>query len=176
MLGLRPNKLNPFVSPIYFFDKNSLAVPWTSCFTIDFVWQHQHGWRYDLILGHCLWFFRSVSSFSQVYDMYNIISWYFQRSKANFQDSCLKDKWPVLYWTGGHGGKCTGDKKHCCFHWEHNHGLNSDLKQRWYVYWTVKGSILNFRIILFHSFWFFSKLRFLPCPPERCYTGHILQF
>ena len=32
------------------------------------------------------------------------------------------------------------DVKHFCFHWELNHGLNLDLKQR-YVYETVKGSI-----------------------------------
>ena len=56
----------------------------------------------------------------------------------------------------GTWGKCKGDKKHCCFHWELNYGLNSGLKQRYYVYWTIS----NFRIIPFHSFSFFSKFRF----------------
>ena len=56
--------------------------------------------------------------------------------------------WPVLYRTGGHGGDCTKDKKHCCFHWELNHGLNSGLKQRWYVYGTIEGDISIFLIIV----------------------------
>ena len=30
----------------------------------------------------------------------------------------------------GTWGKCKGDKKHCCFHWELIYGLNSGLKQR----------------------------------------------
>ena len=47
------------------------------------------------------------------------------------------------------GGGYNRDKKHCCFHLELNYGLNTDLKQRKYVYGTIKGSILNFRIIFF---------------------------
>ena len=39
------------------------------------------------------------------------------------------------------------------------------LKQRWYVYGTIKGSFSNFRIIFFfHSVSFFSKLRFPHVP------------
>ena len=60
---------------------------------------------------------------------------------------------------------CNRDKKHCCFHWELNYGLNTGLKQSWYVYGTIKGSISSFRIIFFHPFSFFSRLRFPPCPP-----------
>ena len=73
------------------------------------------------------------------------------------------------------GNECTGDKKHCYFHWELDYGLNLGLKQRRYVYWTVKGSTLNFWIILFHSFSFFLKLRFSPCPPVRYYTGQMFK-
>ena len=40
---------------------------------------------------------------------------------------------------GDIGGKCKGDKKHCCFHWEFIIGLNFGLKQRWYVFLTIKG-------------------------------------
>ena len=43
------------------------------------------------------------------------------------------------------------------FIWELHHGLNSGLKQRLYVYWTIKSSISHFRFILFHSFPFFSN-------------------
>ena len=34
-------------------------------------------------------------------------------------------------------GTCKRDKKHCCFHWELNYGLNSNLEQREYVYGTM---------------------------------------
>ena len=40
--------------------------------------------------------------------------------------------------TGEIGGECNEDKKHCCFHWELNHELSSGLKQRKYVYETIK--------------------------------------
>ena len=38
----------------------------------------------------------------------------------------------------------------------------------------VVYGISNFRIILFHSFSFFSKLRFPPCPTVRYYTGPVI--
>ena len=37
--------------------------------------------------------------------------------------------WPELYQTGGHGGGCNGDKKHCCFHSELKYEVNLCLKQ-----------------------------------------------
>ena len=71
----------------------------------------------------------------------------------------------------GTRGGYNRDKKHCCFHLELNYGLNTDLKQRKSVYGTIKGSILNFRIIFFfHSF---SFIRFPPRPPVQYYTGQL---
>ena len=74
----------------------------------------------------------------------------------------------------GTWGKCKGDKKHRCFHWELNYGLNLGLKQRWYVYWTIKGSISNFRIIVFHSFSFLLKIK-IPHVPRFDITRVICQ-
>ena len=50
------------------------------------------------------------------------------------------------------GGVCNRDKKYCYFYLELNYGLNTGLKQRKYVCDTIKGSISNFRIIFFFSF------------------------
>ena len=77
----------------------------------------------------------------------------------------------LCYIEPGDMGECNGDKKHCCFIWELNYGLNSDLKQRYYAYAAIKGSISNFRSTFFHSFSFFSKLRFPLCLPVRYNTG-----
>ena len=64
----------------------------------------------------------------------------------------------MLYGTGEHGGgKGNGDKKHCCFHWEHNYELKLGLKQQYYVYGTIKGNISNFWIMFSYSFLFFLK-------------------
>ena len=43
---------------------------------------------------------------------------------------------------------CNRNKKHCCFHWELNYGLNTGLKQRWYIFGNIKGSNSSFRIIM----------------------------
>ena len=77
------------------------------------------------------------------------------------------------YRTGFKGENYNRDMKHCCFRWELDYGLNLGLKQRKYIYGTIKGSISNFRSIFFYSFSFFSRLRFLPCPPVQYYTGHM---
>ena len=66
---------------------------------------------------------------------------------------------------GDMGVYCNGDKKHCCFHWEPNDELNSDLKQSYYNYGTIKGVISNFRIIFFHSFSFFLQIKIPPMSP-----------
>ena len=52
---------------------------------------------------------------------------------------------------------CKGDKKQCCFPRELNYGLTLGLKQRYYVYGTIKGSISNFRIIYFFILSDFSQ-------------------
>ena len=72
-------------------------------------------------------------------------------------------------------GKCNGDKKHCCFHWELNYGLTLGLKQRWYIYGTIKGIISNFRIVFFFTlFLIFLKIRIPPCSPVRYNKGHFV--
>ena len=73
----------------------------------------------------------------------------------------------------GTWGSYNRDNKHCRFYLGLNHGLNLGLKQRYYVYGTIKGSISNFRIMFFQSFSFLSRLRFPPCPPVRYHIGHI---
>ena len=51
-----------------------------------------------------------------------------------------------------------GDKKHCCFHWEHNHELKLDLKTKITRLWNyqkkpprelLKGVSKIFRIMFF---------------------------
>ena len=68
---------------------------------------------------------------------------------------------------------CKGDKKHCCFYLELNHGLNSGLKQRLHVsieLLKVVSKILEF----FHTFSFFLKIKIPPFPPVRYHPGQIM--
>ena len=107
----------------------------------------------------------------------------------------------MLYKTGGHRGNVTETKKTCCFHWELNYGLTLGLKQSntsmelskivsqilelyfsiFLIYFKIRippmflCSILHRSIIFFHSFSFFSKLRFPPCSSVRYNTRHIFR-
>ena len=88
-------------------------------------------------------------------------------TKNQFCHMCRKTIFDLymVYRTGGHrGGECNEDKKHYWFHLELNYELNLGLKQKYFVYGTIKGSSFNFRIMIFYSFSFFSKSRFPHVP------------